>query len=88
MKKKISVLCSVIAIFALLITLVGAKLPVAAVKTDASTAVLEQYYDDADDMNTTLANEPTEATTSSSGSSGGLGGLFGKKNLLKNIVNY
>ncbi len=77
MKKKFSVLCSFIAVVALLATVMGAKLPTAEVKTDASTAVLEQYYDDADDMNTTLANEPTEATTSSGSSLGSLGDLLG-----------
>ena len=88
MKKKFSVLCSFIAIFALLVTVVGAKLPGAAVKTDASTAVLEQYYDDADDMNTTLANVPTEATTSSGSSLGGLlGGLGGSGDLGSGILD-
>ena len=77
MKKKFSVLCSVIAIFALIVTVMGVKLPMAEVKTDASTAVLEQYYDDADDMNTTLANEPADTTASSGSSLGGLGDLLG-----------
>ncbi len=77
MKKKFSVLCSVIAVFALIVTVMGVKLPVADVKNDVSYAALEQYYDDADDMNTTMANEPTEEASSSGGSSSGLGDLLG-----------
>ncbi len=77
MKKKISVLCSVIAVFALIVTVMGAKLPVADLKSDVSYAALEQYYDDAADMNTTMKNEPTEETSSSGSSSDGLGDILG-----------
>ena len=78
MKKKFSVLSFVIVVMALVVAVSGFKLaqqPI--VKNDVSYAVLEQYYDDADDMNTTMANEPTEGTTASGSSSGGLGDLLG-----------
>lgn len=78
MKKKFSVLSCAIVVMALVVAASGFKLaqqPL--VKNDVSYAVLEQYYDDADDMNTTMANEPTEGTTASGSSSGGLGDLLG-----------
>ena len=92
MKKKISLLCSVIAVITLIVTVMGAKLPVASVKTDVSNAALEQYYDDADDMNTTMKNEPTEGTTSASGGSLGsfgdlLGGFGGSGDLGSGLVD-
>ncbi|MBR4286683.1 MAG: peptidoglycan-binding protein [Clostridia bacterium] len=78
MKKRFSVLCSVIAVFALIITVMGVKAPVGDVKNDVSYGALEQYYDDADDMNTTLANEPTEGSGSTTSSAlDGLGDLLG-----------
>ncbi len=91
MKKKISVLCSVIAAVALIVTVMGVKAPVAGVKSDVSHGALEQYYDDADDMNTTM-QEPTESTTSSlSGSLGDfsdlLGGLGGSGDLGSGLID-
>lgn len=79
MKKRLSVFCSALAVIALLVTVLGVKMPKAEIKNDVSYAALEQYYDDADDMNTTMENEPTEETSSSGGSSGGIfGGGFGE----------
>ncbi len=78
MKKKFSVLSCAIVVMALMVTVGGVKLfGQVPVKNDVSYAVLEQYYDDADDMNTTMANEPTEEATTSGSSSGGLGDLLG-----------
>lgn len=74
MKKKLSVFCSAIAVIALLTTVLGVKLPQAEIKNNITNAALEQHYDDADDMNTTMET-PTEET--SSGSSGGLGDILG-----------
>ncbi len=91
MKKNFSVLCSVIAAVALIVTVMGVKAPVAGVKNDVSYGALEQYYDDADDMNTTM-QEPTESTTSSlSGSLGDfsdlLGGLGGSGDLGSGLLD-
>ncbi len=77
MKKKFSVFCCAIAVFAFTVTVLGVKLPETEIKNDVSYAVLEQYYDDADDMNTTIENEPTEETSASGGSSSGLGDILG-----------
>lgn len=76
MKKRFSVLCSAVAVIALLITVIGFKAPVTT-KYDVSNASVQQCYDDADDMNTTM-DEPVEDTTASGSSSSGiLDGLLG-----------
>ena len=75
MKKKLSLFCSAIAVVALLTTVLSVKMPQAEIKNNITNAALEQHYDDADDMNTTM-DAPTEEP-SSSGSSGGLGDILG-----------
>lgn len=77
MNKRLSVWGSAVAILALLITVMGVKAPFTEIKYDVSYVAVDQCYDDADDMNTTMLNEPTVENTAPATSSGALGALGG-----------